>query len=101
LKSNFYGTGLSGLGNKKITEIRPAQLVEFYDSLQENGARKDGKEGGLSPATITQVHRILSSMFNTVIRWELMHSNPAEKVKPPKAKRVQVDNYNEEQVANF
>lgn len=100
-KELISGRIIPTLGHKKITEIRPAQLVEFYDSLQENGARKDGKEGGLSPATITQVHRILSSMFNTAIRWELMHSNPAEKVKPPKAKRVQVDSYNEEQVGKL
>ena len=85
------------LGHKKLTEIRPHQLIKFYDSLQEEGARKDGKKGGLSPTTIIQIHRILSSMYNTAVRWEMAHSNPVERVKPPKKKRVEVDYYDEAQ----
>jgi len=93
----LQGRIIPELGHKKLTEIRPPHLVEFYESLMQEGTRKDSRSGGLSPTTITQIHRILSSMFNTAIRWEMVYSNPVEKVKPPKQKRAHVDYYNKEQ----
>ena len=35
------------IGYLKLEQIKPIYLINFYNSLQENGVRKDGKKGGL------------------------------------------------------
>jgi integrase len=48
--------------------------------------RRDGT-GGLSPRTVHHLHRILKQALSTAVRWNLIVSNPAEKVDPPKVER--------------
>ena len=43
---------LPALGHLKLTEIRPHTLNSFYLSMRKEGARKDGKSGGYSRATM-------------------------------------------------
>ncbi|MHB1042353.1 MAG: site-specific integrase [Eubacteriales bacterium] len=83
----------------KLEQIRPFHLLEFYKNLQEDGIREDGKEGVLSPKTILHHHRLISAMLNDAVEWELIGSNPASKVKPPKVAKKQAECYDEEQTA--
>jgi len=87
------------MGHLKIGQIKPAHLMEFYANLQEDGVREDGKPGGLSEQTILHHHRLLSTIFNTAVQWEIIPSNPAAKVKPPKVRKKEVSYYDEEQTA--
>ena len=50
------------LGHKKLHELKPIHLIEFYNMLGEEGSRKDGKSGGLSPKTIKHHHLVMSSI---------------------------------------
>ena len=38
----------------------------------------------LSGTTIHRYHELLSSIFNTAVRWQVIFSNPCERVQPPK-----------------
>jgi integrase len=87
------------LGHLKLEQIKPLHLMDFYKNLTENGIREDGKPGALSPKTILHHHRLLSAMFNDAVEWQVINSNPAARVKPPKVKRHQAAYYNEEQTA--
>jgi len=87
------------MGHLKIEQIRPTHLMEFYANLQEDGIREDGKPGGLSAKTILQHHRIISSILNDAVEWQVIPSNPAARVKPPKVTKKQAACYDEGQTA--
>lgn len=88
---------LPAMGHLKIEQIKPTHLLEFYANLQEDGIREDGKPGGLSAKTILQHHRIISSILNDAVQWQVTGSNPASRVKPPRVKTKQAAYYDEDQ----
>lgn len=89
---------IPALGHLKIQKLKPINFVEFYDNLQEDGIRKDGKEGGLSARTIGHHHRLLHDILQSAVKWQLLNSNPLDTVDPPKVKKCEADFYNEEEV---
>jgi integrase len=90
---------LQAMGHLKMEQIKPMHLVEFYNNLREEGIRKDGKTGKLSDSTVLYHHRVINSLFNDAVKWEVIPSNPASKVDPPKVKTKQAPCYDEEQTA--
>jgi len=92
------GRVLPAMGHLKLEKIRPGHLLEFYANLQEDGIRADGKPGGLSDKTILYHHRVISSILNDAVQWQLIPSNPASRVKPPKVHNKQQVCYDENQV---
>lgn len=90
---------LPAMGYLKIEKITPVHLMEFYANLQEDGIREDGKSGVLSAATILYHHRVISSILNDAVQWQVIASNPASRVKPPKGTKIQAACYDEEQTA--
>lgn len=89
---------LPAMGHLQVEQIKPFHLMEFYANLQEDGVREDGKPGGLSPKTILQHHRIISSILNDAVEWQVIPFNPASRVKPPKVQKKQAACYEEEHV---
>jgi integrase len=92
---------LPSLGHIKLDQLRPTHIIEFENMLREDGIRKDKKTGGLSEKTILQHHRIISSILSDAVQWQLLFSNPAARVKPPKVPKKQAKCYDEEQVATL
>lgn len=88
---------LPAMGHLRLDQIKPMHLVEFYKNLQEDGIRKDGKPGGLSPKTILQHHRIISSILNDAVEWQIIKENPVTRVKPPRVKKKKTECYDKEQ----
>jgi len=78
------------LGHKKLTELKPSHLIQFYNLLSEDGIRKDGKAGGLSPKTIKHYHLVISSMLNSAFQWELIDENISKRVSPPKIPKKEI-----------
>jgi integrase len=75
---------IPAIGHLKIAKIKPTHLQSFYNNLMEDGVRKDGKEGGYSPVTIKKDHAIISGMLKLAVLWQLIESNPCDRVAPPK-----------------
>jgi integrase len=75
----------------------PVHLIEFYSNLAEDGIREDGKDGTLSDSTIQYHHRVISSIMSSAVQWQVIPSNPATRVKPPKVQKKHGKFYNEEQ----
>jgi integrase len=73
------------LGHSLLMRLRPEQISSAYAKALKTG-RRDGT-GGLSPRTVHHLHRILKQALSTAVRWNLIVSNPAEKVDPPKVER--------------
>lgn len=70
-------------GHKQLNDIKTLHLVSFITDLQKPGARKDGKEGSLSGATILDIHKILKSVFSKATDWRVIPKNPMDGVKRP------------------
>ncbi len=99
---------IPALGHYPVNEIRPMHLVKLYNQLAAAGSRKDKikvdgklqvKPGGLSPQTIRHHHRLLSTIFNTAVQWQVMRDNPAARVRPPKVPKADIKAYDEDQTA--
>jgi integrase len=76
------------LGGLMLTKLRPEQISAAYAKALASG-RRDG-QGGLSPRTVTHIHRVLREALQQALRWQLLSRNPADVVKPPKVERKQM-----------
>ena len=56
---------LPALGHMRLAELRPAVLNGFFVGMIKDGARRDGKPGGYSRATIKKTQDVLSSVLRT------------------------------------
>jgi len=70
-------------GRLQLANLRPRQISRIYAELRESG-RKDGKPGGLSPRTISNIHRVLKLSLKYAVDQQILRSNPADSVKPPR-----------------
>lgn len=89
---------LPALGHLRIDQINSLQILNFLEELQKNGARSDGKSGGLSSGTIQYYHRILRNIFKRAVEWQVIKTSPAEHVKKPKNEAKKASVYTVEQV---
>ena len=91
-------------GHFYINKIRPTDIMKFYDLLEKDTqlVRKKGNNGSktkkpLSGKTILEHHRLLRAMLHRAVYWQLIVSNPAERVQPPRAKKPKRRCYDDEQ----
>lgn len=92
------------LGHFYINKIKPTDIMKFYDLLEKDTqlVRKKGNNGAktkkpLSGKTILEHHRLLRAMLHKAVYWQLVVSNPAERVQPPKARKPKRKSYDDEQ----
>lgn len=91
-------------GHFYINKIKPTDIMQFYDLLSRDTqfVRKKSNNGKktlkpLSGKTILEHHRLLRAMLHKAIYWQLLVSNPAERVQPPKATKPKRRYYDDEQ----
>ena len=92
---------LPEIGHVKLSEVNRNHVNKIYDNMSQQGARLDGKNGGLSGKTILHHHRLLSKIFNSAVLWELIAASPMKMVKAPKAARKIAAFYDDEQVLDL
>ena len=63
-------------GSLPLYQITQDVIQEYYQKKQLNGARMDGKKGGLSPKTIRNHHMILKDFFTYAIGKYKLPVNP-------------------------
>jgi integrase len=76
------------LGNCVLSRLQPARISAAYAKALAEG-RRDGK-GGLSPRTVGHMHRILRQALAAAVNWDVLATNPAAKVRPPKVERAKM-----------
>jgi len=98
---------LPALGHIRLDKLQPVHIIEFLNNLLEDGVRKDGKSGGYSDRTVKYQHQILSSILHTAVYWQVILSNPCERVKVPKNENKtyndvsKIKHFTEEQTIRF
>lgn len=86
-------------GNLKVQK-RIEQLQKEIKAFDEQGKRPKSAEKlkeqlselkprPISPNTVRAYHRLLSSMLEKAVQWEMIGSNPAKKADPPKQKNIE------------
>lgn len=62
--------------DKKINEIRPADVIAWQNHMMQSKNNKDEK---FSPTYLKTIHNQLSAIFNHAVRFYELPSNPAQK----------------------
>ena len=91
-------------GHFYVNKIKPTDIMLFYDQLSRDTQliRKKGNNGAktikpLSSKTILEHHRLLRAMLHRAVYWEVIVSNPAERVQPPKTMKPKRKYYDDDQ----
>jgi len=100
-KSELNNKILPALGNIKLSQLSPVQILSFLNNLLEDGVRLDGRPGGYSDRTIKYQWQILSSVLQTAVYWQLIPENPCRRVKAPKNKKALDHQYTDSKVEFF
>lgn len=91
-------------GHFYVNKIKPTDIMLFYDQLSRDTQliRKKGNNGAktikpLSSKTILEHHRLLRAMLHRAVYWQVIVSNPAERVQPPKTMKPKRKYYDDDQ----
>lgn len=91
---------LPEFGHMRLQDINGAMLDRFYKKmLNTNQNKRTGNK--LSPKTVLEYHRLLSTIFAQAKKQHLIPSNPAEDATPPKASKKIPNYYQPEQMARI
>ena len=85
------------IGPLKLQDIRPDHLNRLYAKLAESGQNKQ-TGSGLSPKTIIEHHRVISSIFAQAVKEQLVPSNVAQRATPPKRPKIEMDAFEVEEI---
>lgn len=97
---------MAGLGGRTLTvavggqNITKKSAVAIAEALSEPLdslfiATDEGRT--LSSSTVHYYHNVISSMLSTAVQWQIIFSNPCERVKPPKIGKPDPKYLDEEQ----
>lgn len=96
--------GISRLVFRKLMEGNPtnkatAEKISEYFKLDFGKSFLQAYDNKpLSKNTISHHHKLLSSVLNTAVHWQLIPSNPAQRIKPPESQRTRAESYGEEEI---
>lgn len=89
---------LSSIFQGKNVERESAKKICAALSLTYSEAFKDSDEGTyLSPKTVQHYHRLISSIMHSAVKWQIIASNPAERVQPPKVSAKEIEFLDDQQ----
>jgi integrase len=97
-ESNLKLRILPTFGHLQIGDIKTMHIVNYLKSLEKEGGRQDGKEGGLASGTIQYNHRILKNIFSRAVAWDFIKRNPVIGAEKPKVSHKDVLPYGENEV---
>ena len=63
------------IGSIPLDRLRPVDLDNLYGLW---------RAGGMAESTVRRLHAILHSALTQAVRWDLIASNPADRIEPPK-----------------
>ncbi|KHL95360.1 integrase [Paenibacillus sp. IHB B 3415] len=89
---------LPTFGHMKLEDVKPLHIVDFLESLSQDGGRGDKKSGGLASGTVQINHRVLKNIFSRAVEWKIIKSNPVAAVQKPKVTSKEIVPYDEQEV---
>lgn len=97
---------MAGLGINTIYEINRGKNVKAETARKLEAAldlttpifEPVDANRPLTENTILHYHKLLSSILSTAVKWQVLFSNPCERVDPPKVRKKEAVSLDEEQV---
>ena len=86
------------LKGNSTTRIIAERLSQYFNAALNKVFIPAKNKQTLSSKTIAHHHRVISSILSKAVKWQVLLTNPASRVEPPKVKRVEAAHYDEEQV---
>jgi len=83
---------IPSLGSTLLTQLRPEHLQKLYKTKQNEG---------LSARSVRYQHVILHKALQTAMKWGLVSRNVADGVDVPKARRSEMQTWDEDDIARF
>ena len=80
------------LGHVPLAKLRAEHIQDVYVQLSARG---------LSPLTVTHVHRLLHQALAHAVDWDLLDRNPCAKAKPPRGKSKAMRSLDRSEVQTF
>lgn len=93
LNSITQGKNISSESARRVSDALGQPVNTLFDLV--------GNNKGLSAKTILHHHRLISSILATAVKWQVIFSNPCERVSPPKAEKREAVYLDEEQAAQL
>ena len=70
------------IGDVKLADLRPRDVQRVVDDMLAHGA---------APRSVLQCYRVLSASLRQAVRWQMIATNPATAVQPPRITRAAVE----------
>ena len=83
----------------KNINLKSVQAICKALSLPQNDIFIKCESTPLSSKTISHYHRLISSILNTAVDWQVLYDNPCTRVKPPKILKKETLNLDDKQTA--
>lgn len=96
-KSMLKSRILPYLGNMYLDKIQPMQLMYLYQELSESTYIRKNTTYKLSSKTVLEHHRLLHSMLQQAVYWQMVPYNAASRVRPPKSRKPNINFYDDVQ----
>jgi len=80
-----------------LDDIKPLHVLNFKKYLEKPEARKDGREGPLSPSSQLFIFKVLVAVLDGAVGLKLLKENPAKSVPPPKVPKTRKNAYGDEE----
>lgn len=94
VQSAVYGENLSEENAEKISAALGQSVGALFAPVETN-------EKPLSGKTILHHHRLVSSILERAVKWQVILMNPCDRVEPPKAERKEARYLDERQAAQM
>lgn len=83
---------IPAFGYIALTQLRPEHLQKHYTATLDSG---------LSARTIRYHHAVIHKALQTALEWGILSRNVADAVRPPKAKDIEMQTWDEFEVSRF
>ncbi len=87
--------------DKAVSEDTAHKLSDVLGLKFDDAFETSRPVKGLSNKTIKHHHRLISAILNQAVYWQVIPSNPAIRVKPPKVERTEANYLDEKQTAEL
>lgn len=75
----------AAVGHLRMDKIKPIQMVDFFAQLSRPDAKKNNTP--LTERSIGKYRELLQLLFSSALKWELIISNPIEKLDKPRTRK--------------
>ncbi len=93
IASASKGNNVSKKTAEAISSAMGVSIKKIFKPIEENKT--------LSGKTLQHYHRLISSIMTTAVQWQVIPSNPCNRIKPPKAERKEAEYLNEQQAIDL